>query len=407
MVSRSKFEILKIIFTSEYWLIVSLCGAFLSFFALNSGGVVIFIEASFVFLLINMIAGKYLIKNIPLCYWIVAGICAFLIIASYLFYPQVTHYRWVRNLVRMLCLLYAIHCLSQKGIKDWVSVLFGTVLLLAVCWQLAAYYIFRMPYGTFSNPHIISNFSMLVVPPIVYFIFIVPGWYKLFFIIPGIINLDFIIRTRSGPAVVAIIFASLFAIIFLIKDRRKWIGLLLICILFVFLHISQYGNLASKVENIFINYNKETRWLIWSSSWNMIKDNSLPAWIVGNGIGSFRKVYPQYAHPREVTATFPHLFLLEIMYQSGLIGVILVFGGIAAVFFQTVRSLNNSPDRGTGVLMMCLLVMFLSWLIHCGLTVHFYSKYSQYSLAFILGPILAILNSPSYRRKPNLQENGH
>jgi O-antigen ligase len=379
---------------------------FFFFFALNRGGAVVFIEASFVFLVINILSGNYIIKNIPLSYWIVTGICAYLIMMSYLLYPQVTHYRWVEKLLRMLCLIYAIHCLSQKRIKNWVSVLFGTVLLLAVCWQLAAYYIFRMPYGTFSNPHIISNFTMLVIPLIAYFIFIIPGWYKLFFIIPGIIDIDFMIRTRSGPAIVSIIFAALFAIIFLIKDRRKWIGLLLICIVFVFLHISQYGNMATKVEKIFTNYQEETRWLIWSSSWNMVKDNSPQAWIVGNGIGGFRKVYPRYAHPLEVTATFPHQFLLEVLYQSGLIGMILVFGGIAAVFFQTVRSLNNISNRGTGVLIICLLVMLLSWSIHCGLTVHFYSKYSQYSLAFILGTILAILNAPSYRRKSNLQENG-
>lgn len=397
--SGSKLQTLKTIFTSEYWLIVSLCGAFFTFFALNRGGVVVFIEAGFVLLIINALSGDYQLKKIPISYWVTAAICAYLLGASVLFHPQVSHYRWMTKLVRMLCVVFTMHCLSQKRIKDWVTVLFGTVLLLAVCWQLAAYYIFRMPYGTFSNPHIISNFTMLVIPPIIYFILIIPGWYKLIYIAPGILNLDFMIRTRSGPAVVAIIFASLFVIIFLIKDRRKWIGLLLICLLFVVLHISQYGDIAAKVENIFTNYKEETRLLIWSSSWNMLKDNSLQAWIIGNGIGSFNTVYPRYAHPLESTAIFPHLFLLEVLYQSGLIGAILVFGGIVALFFQTVRSLNNIPDRRTAVFVKCLLVMFLSWLIHSGLTVHFYSKYSQYSLAFILGPLLAISNSLSYRKK--------
>ena len=50
--SRSKLETLKTIFTSEYWLIAALCGAFFSFFALNRGGVVLFIDAGAVFLLI-------------------------------------------------------------------------------------------------------------------------------------------------------------------------------------------------------------------------------------------------------------------------------------------------------------------------------------------------------------------
>ena len=34
---------------------------------------------------------------------------------------------------------------------------------------------------------------------------------------------------------------------------------------------------------------------------------------------------------------------------------------------------------------------FLSWLIHSGLTIPFYSKYSLYFFAFILGTMLMIL----------------
>ena len=397
--SRLSLGTLKTVFASEYWLVVTIGGAFFSFFALNRGGVVVFIEAGFIFFLINLISGNYPVTKIPLSYWIVLGICAYLISASYLFYPQVTHYRWVVSLGRMLCLLFAIHCLSQKGIRDWVTILFGAVLLIAVCWQVAAYNIFHMSYGTFSNPHLISNFTMLAIPPIIYFIWIIPRWYKIVFIAIGILDVDFMLRVGSLPSIVAIITASFLVIFFLMKDRRKWIGVFLICSFFLFLHFSHYADIAAKVENLIINYKQETRLLIWSSTIDILKDNTLHAWIFGNGIGGFRAVYPKYAHTMELSATFPHFFLLEVMYQSGLVGAILVFGGIIMLVIHTIRSLKFISDRKVAFLTKILLVMLLSWLIHCGLTVHFYSKYSQYSLAFILGTLLAVLQNPGCRKK--------
>ena len=370
---------------------MTLCGAFFSFFALNRGGVVVFIEAGFAFLLINVATGNYRIKNIPLSYWIVSGICAYLILVSYLFYPRITHSRWAENLLRMLCVLFTIHCLSQKGIRDWVAVLFGAVLLAAVGWQVAAYYFFDMPYGTFSNPHIISNFTMFAIPPVVYFIWISPRYFKICFIAIGIMDVDLMLRVGSRPSIVAILVALFVVIYFLIKDRRKWILIVSICLFYLILHISQYANIAGQVENLILNYKEETRPLIWSSTIDMLKENSLQDWIFGNGIGSYRDVYPKYAHPLEVTAIFPHLFPLEVMYQSGLTGVILVFGGMVGLFLHAIKSLKRISDAKKALLVKILLVMFLSWLIHCGLTVHIYSKYSQYSLAFILGTLLAVL----------------
>jgi len=53
------------------------------------------------------------------------------------------------NLVCMLIVVFAIHSLSQKRINYRVIALFHIILSLAVCWQFIAYYLFKMPYGTF------------------------------------------------------------------------------------------------------------------------------------------------------------------------------------------------------------------------------------------------------------------
>jgi len=86
-------------------------------------------------------------------YWITAGICAYLLLVSVLFHPQISHYRWMANLVRMQCVVFVIHCMVWKTINNWVTIFFSIVLSVAVSRQVIAYYVFKMPFGTFSNPH--------------------------------------------------------------------------------------------------------------------------------------------------------------------------------------------------------------------------------------------------------------
>jgi len=397
-VSGSKIQTLKTIFTSEYWLIVSLCGAFFTFFALNRGGVVVFIEASFCLLVINLIAGEYRLRKIPLRYWATIAISGYLMLQSVIFHPDISHYRWMANLVRMLCVVLAIHCLVQKRFKDWVKILLIVVFCSAVYWQLCTYYILNMQFGTFSNPHIISNFTMLAFPLIIYFIWITPKWYKLIFIPIGILDADFIIRTGSRPAIIAITLAAFFASFFLTRGRKRWIGVLLICTFFAVLYSTHYAGLADRLGTLVVDLPTEDRIQIWSATSDMLKDNSIQAWIVGNGIGSFRKVFKAYAPPEEMNEIFPHSFFFEILYQSGLIGVTLVAAGLILLFFAAFRSLQNTSNKRINLLIKFLVVTLISWLIHSGLTLPIYSKYSIYCLAFILGTLLAILDKNAHQK---------
>jgi len=396
--SRSKLETLKTILTSEYWLIASLCGAFFSFFALNRGGVVVFIDACFVFLLINVIFKEYRFNSIPISYWVTVAVFVYLLGISALFYPNVSHYRWMGYPVRMLCLTIAIHCLSRKHINNWVLTVFFVVLSAAVCWQLGAFYIFKMEFGTFSNPHYIASFSMLTLPAMVYFIWLTKGWCKLVFVPIALLNFDLLLKIGSRPSVVAITIASLFALLFLINDRRKWIGLFLICAFFLILYITKYMGLADRLVELIVDLPKEDRVQIWSATWELLKDNSILAWIIGNGIGTFRVIWPKYAPPDEINEVFAHGFFIEVLYASGLVGLVVLLGGIILLLGFCLRSLKRISDKRINVFIKFMIVEFIAWIFHCGVTFPIYSKYSQYSLAFILGPLLAVLENPAYKK---------
>ena len=411
-VVRINLEKIKTIFTSEYWLIASLCGAFFSFFALNRGGVVVFIDACIVFLFINFISGKCRLKDIPASYWVTVAICGYLLGASVLFYPKTSHYRWMAYMVRMLCVVFAIHCLSLKKMNTRVTILIFVILSASVCWQAGAYYIYGMPYGTFSNPHYLSSFSMLTIPVIAYCFMATKGWYKFLFLPVALLDIDLLLKIGSRPAILGIAVGTIFVFIFLTRGWRRWGSLLLLCVILVSLYITDYGNVYSRFEELIVNFLQEERFSLWRSAWNMLKDNSLMAWIVGNGIGGGRSVLPQYSTGVLKTLIFSHNYLLEICYENGIIGVILVFGGIVCLLIYAIKAAKQKENKNICLLIKCMIVIFISWLIHTGLTFPFYSKYSQYSLAFILGPLLVVLTkqdcgesrantSPDVSKTPN------
>lgn len=398
-VSRINLNNVKTIFTSEYWLMVALTGAFFSFFALNRGGGVVFIEAGFFFLLINILLGGYQLDKISLGYWITVAICAYLLIISILFHPQVSHYKWMANLLRMICIIFAIHCLSQKRIESWVSPLFFALLALAVCWQFGVYFFFKQPFGTFSNPHYLCSFMMLALPPLVYAFLTTQKWYRFFFALVVLLDAGLFLQIGSRPAIVGLASGVLFFLIFLIKDQRKWLGFLGIFILLISLYFSNYGDLFPKFKQLIINLPKEERIQLWITSWNMLMDNSLVSWIIGNGIGGFRTAYPHYTVPELKHLIFPHLHLLEITYDNGVIGVILVFGGIILLFISAIKYVKQTANKEKQYIVKCMIVVLISWLIHTGITFPFYSKYTQYSLSFILGILLAVVGNPIYQKK--------
>ena len=144
---------------------------------------------------------------------------------------------------------------------------------------------------------------------------------------------------------------------------------------------------------------------IWSDSWTLLKENSLATWIFGNGIGVFRTVYPKlYTPVAGGTIIFPHFHGLEILYDSGVIAVFLVFSGITSLLIYAIKAAKQAGNAKIRILVKCLIVAFIGWLIHTGFTLPFYSKYAQYSLAFILGTLLSMMEYPADRKDKRLNQ---
>jgi O-antigen ligase len=391
---------IKEILTSGYWLIASLTGAFFSFFALNRGGVVVFIEAGFFFVLLNLVTGQYKLKQIPTIHWVTLAICLYLIIFGNLFASHEVKTKYVMYPVRMLFIVFTVHCLSLKKIDSRVYEMLPIVWCLSIFWQFVAVKFFNMPFGTYGNPHYLSNFIISILPLIVYSFWVTNGWYKWLFILSGLLAFDILLRTGSRTAFLAISFSVVFSLIFFIKSRTKWIGLLLVALSFAIIYFSNYGGVADRVKDLLVNLATEERVYFWKSASEMLQKNNLIDWIFGNGIGGYRAIYADYsAAPELKRYFFPHLHPLGILYDNGIFGLFSVFGGLAAIFVLTIKALRNLPGKNISILLKCLLVIFLCWMIHSNLTFPFYSKYAQYPFGFILGTMLVLIDQSNLATK--------
>jgi O-antigen ligase len=393
----AKIEIMKTSFTHKYWLAVNLVGAFFCFFALNRGGFVVFIEATFVFLIINVVAGRYRLKTIPLAYGVTCIICAYVLLSSVLVAPHDSHYRWMKNVPRMLALVFGMHCLYQKKIDARVTVFFAIAVSIAVCWQFTALHFFGMPAGTFTGSiHKLAVFAVLIIPVIFYFFWVTDGWYRYLWIVLGLMAIDLLMQTGSRPAFLGITTGTVFVTIFLVKHRYKWFGLAAILLILVVLFVTDYAGVAGRINDFIDVWREEERIQLWAKAWHTLKDNSALDWIFGNGIGYFRVVYTNSDLPDYIFIS-PHNYILHLVYSSGIVGFLLVAFGFAMLVGLLFKVARKNREKKIRVLANCLIVNFFSWLTLCGLNFSMYSKYSLYPLAFVLGPMLVVIQ----------HQNGH
>ena len=388
---RSQF--LKDLFLHPYWLVFSLSGIYFFFFALNRGGVNVFIWAGAFFVLTHLIWGDFSLKDLSLRCWVVVAVCALLILMSLIFSFEGTHEDRVFTLVKMLAIIFCMLLTSRTAASTTAFGVFGSLLTLSVIWQFTAYIIFGMPYGTWSNPHYLANFAVLSLPLVFYYFRTVPSPYNILFLLLAVVDIDPVFRNASRPAFLALMVSSLFVITFFIRSRYRWIGLLAVVGSLILLSTTNYAGFFEKLNDMIVNVSNEERVTIWKYSWTMLQDNSPLAWFVGNGIGSTKDILQKYstAYPLYKNINFPHNFFIQILFENGLIGSVLVFGGLAHLLYLFIKLAHTAVDPSVRLFVNCMMAAFLNCLIFTGLTVGFYSKYTLYPLAFIIGTLFVML----------------
>lgn len=374
------------------WLLLSLAGIFVFFFVLNRGGVNVFFWIGGVFLLGHLVHGDYDIETIPTHHRVLLGICASLVLMSLAFsYAQTDVHRLFR-IGQMLIIVFCIDVISRTDLRAHLYKLFGVILTVSIVCQFLTRSIFSLPYGTWSNPHYLASFAILTLPLVFYFFRTTPKPYHIMFLLLFVMDIEPVFRNASRPAFLALVVSTLFVITFLTRGRYRLIGLLTVCACFFLLAVTNYAGFFDKLKELAASLPNEERVQIWKSSLMMLRDNSPAAWLVGNGIGSSLDAMPKYAIPDPLyqSFSFQHNFLLQVLFENGLIGTILVFGGLAFLLYLLIGLSHRTIEHPRKLFINCITAVFLNCLIFTGLTVGFYSKYTLYPMGFIIGTVFVL-----------------
>jgi len=377
----------------KYWLVLSVSGVFFTYFILNETGTGVFIGTSAFFLTMQAMTDNYRIRSIPYLYLSLAAIVFLIIALSFLFSFNNTDMGRVSRLFKFLIIIFSIHCISRLAVEDYIVRIIKSFLLVSILWEFAAWFFFAMPFGTFSNPHYLANFAALSLPILFYFFWVSEKVDKMIFLLVGLVDIHLLLISSSRPAILALFLSSIFVIFFCVRHRYKWLCTLIIALLLLSILLTDYLGIYSKFKDLAVNFKEDERWQLWDVGWKMLLDNSTVAWFFGNGLGSISQTFQKYVSVlgyRWSFLTFPHLHILEVVYENGVVGAIFVFGGLMYLLYFFIKLLRKAENESKRVFAGCILIMFLTSLLHTNMSFQFYSKYTLYPLAFIIGCGLAI-----------------
>ena len=382
---------LRDILLNRLLLAISLAGVLFFFFLPNRGLLEWSIRLSGMLLLSHIFIGDYQISTIPKTFFILLWITAILLLLSVIFSGPHTDTHRMYRVIKMLIIAFSVHCLSRGHLDERAFFLFGAILAILIVWQFIARSFIGMPYGAYSNPHYLANLASLTLPFLFYYFFVAPRPYNFLFVpLLTLMAIDLLLKTSSRPAILGLVVSTIFGIFFLVRSKRKWIALAAFAGACLLLYATNYANVTERIQNLIVNLPTEERVQFWADTWKMLKHNSLGAWLVGNGIGSFPDFFRIYSIPKYNFFSFPHNHLLQILFDNGLIGLLILVTAQALLLFLMVRLTNRAGDLNGRVFISCMTVVYVTWLIFSSLVFGFYSRFALYPFAFILGTALSL-----------------
>ncbi|MCP4482497.1 MAG: tetratricopeptide repeat protein [bacterium] len=275
-------------------------------------------------------------------------------------------------------------------------------------------------FSTFGNPNFFSAYLVWVIP----------------------IMLSYVILTRKWMYFcVALI--SIFCV-FWSQSKASWIGLSAALTVFAFLSVRFFAHFNTKnLKKIMIIFitgvlivssgavwyfstkridSVRFRVFTWQSTWEMIREpifiNPLRSQLLGNGIGTFKTVYPKYRKPEifyiegkhNTETDHPENEFLEIWYEEGVLGfsifLWMLFVVIFAAFYKinyvsktvgAIQRTNRTQEQMEEITLQHYLVGvlagFMGMLMHSTMCVNLRFVSSGYFFWIQLGLIFAILRA--------------
>ncbi|MDP3088576.1 MAG: O-antigen ligase family protein [Methylotenera sp.] len=331
----------------------------------------------------------YPLKSNKSLYYLLAIPFAFITV-HFLAVENLIFIREIRHLVLAGFLALGIWLLAKKNptyIKKNILGFTITLVFIYVAVQAIALWWFDRPYGTTKNPHYLALYSAVAFIIAMYCFFRVSVRIKFLIGIAILLLGVILLHTSSRPTWIGLIFSGVLALLFLNRQSRRFFGLS-IAIILIGLTLTNADNFASRFEALLFNLNIEERVVIWQDTWEMQTQSSYSQWLLGHGLDSFEERFKPYSHYHLQNIDFnsPHNFVLELLFISGAIGLLLAVCMMWLIYKNLLAGINNQNQYKN--IYLVLLVVITSNLILVGITLPFFTSYNLNIIAIVTGSML-------------------
>ena len=95
---------------------------------------------------------------------------------------------------------------------------------------------------------------------------------------------------------------------------------------------------------------------------------------------------------KKIQPDFPHNGFLQILFENGIIGLFVIFGGFVLLMFEFIKAYRSPTYEQTKFFLVTVFGVF--WIDFFCIIVNesFYSKYTQYSFSVIIGIMMALIS---------------
>ena len=383
---------------------ITIIGAFVAFVT-NPGSLGDLMRICGAIGLFNLLIGNYRIGEISLGYLAVLAIFLIILLINGFMPDDMIHGRSYRYFLALPGMVLAIHCFSKiTNLTPRTLWIYGSIASLALIIHFIAYHTVPrvpdpgklVPYSLYSNMHHFGAFASLILPILFLFAIRLKGLMRLVCGVCVIGAFYLLWESSSRISWLSFFGSVLVAALVFLRNKKLWLGLTgILAVSFIAAFVSGFAAIKSRISDILVNWRTEERITVWSDTVRMLGDNSLIDWLLGHGIGSFRHYILDYSTLKVddvlVNWSFPHNFLLQIVFENGIIGLLTISAGMALLvigLWRGYRRLKNESDR---YLLVTIFTLFWINFIHGALTLSFYHKYFIYPLSMIIGISLILL----------------
>jgi hypothetical protein len=275
--------------------------------------------------------------------------------------------------------------------------IFKTITLFTACLitsyatiQIIAVYILDKQYGTLKNPHLLAQYCLL-------FLLITASSYKSFtstilkalIITSAIALVALLIKHTSSRSAWIPLISCLILINFLQQDKLKARLLTTLVATALLLYYSDFGNLQQKMAQFNSSTSVTSRLEIWHDTILMQNESSIYQWIFGHGIDSFYPDFKNYStwHSRGHDYNAPHNHVLELIYTTGMIGLLTT---VSVIIYLYILLFSYYKHSNKSVLSIILISTLTANLFFTSVTISFFRSYSLLILALIGGLTIAL-----------------